>query len=85
MLREAQSRGHLQDCLTQLKGAMEARGLHYEDLSGRPKNLCASLPPSHLPLCERATPKCAPQSARFYPFSLTALDSADRLIGSPTT
>lgn len=38
-LREAQSRGHLQDCLTQLKGAMDARGLHYDDLSGRPKNL----------------------------------------------
>ena len=41
-LKEAQSQGHLQDRLTQLKCAMDARGLHYDDLSGRPKNLCAS-------------------------------------------
>lgn len=44
MLRVAQTPDHLQAALTQLKGAMDKRGLHYDDLSGRPKNLCA-LPP----------------------------------------
>lgn len=43
-LREAQSRGDLQDVLMTLKGAMDAKGLHYEDLSGRPKNLCVFHP-----------------------------------------
>lgn len=43
MLRVAQTPDHLQAALTQLKGAMDKRGLHYDDLSGRPKNLCAPL------------------------------------------
>lgn len=44
VLRVAETPDHLQAALTQLKGAMDKRGLHYDDLSGRPKNLCALLP-----------------------------------------
>ncbi len=32
----------LEAALTQLKSTMDVKKLHYEDLSGRPKNLCAS-------------------------------------------
>ena len=39
-LKEPQSRVRLEAALTQLKGAMDAKDVHYEDLSGRPKNLC---------------------------------------------
>ena len=46
-LKEPQSRVRLEAALTQLKGAMDAKDVHYEDLSGRPKNLCA--PPALLP------------------------------------
>ena len=40
-LKEPQSRVRLEAALTQLKSTMDAKQLHYEDLSGRPKNLCA--------------------------------------------
>ena len=42
-LKEPQSRVRLEAALTQLKSTMDAKKLHYEDLSGRPKNLCVSL------------------------------------------
>ncbi len=42
-LKEPQSRVRLEAALTQLKGAMDAKSVHYEDLSGRPKNLCVAI------------------------------------------
>ena len=51
-LKEPQSRVRLEAALTQLKGAMDAKAVHYEDLSGRPKNLCVAVhTPGHEPKC----------------------------------
>jgi ppGpp synthetase/RelA/SpoT-type nucleotidyltranferase len=38
-LGEVQQQGTLEEALNILKGAMESKGIDYEDLSGRPKNL----------------------------------------------
>ena len=38
-LHESQRRGALEQCLDVVKHSMEERGIAYEDLSGRPKNL----------------------------------------------